>query len=359
MALVEFKCPNCGGEINYSANKGKLTCPYCDSEFEIEALEEYNEVLKNETEDEIKWSCNSEEFAEEETNSLRTYICKSCGGEIIGDENMGATSCPFCGNNIVISEKFAGSLKPDLVIPFKKTKKDTKEALLKHYQGKVLLPNIFKDENHLDEIKVIYVPFWLFDGEALVDIRYKGIRNRYWSDSKYDYHETQVYAVARNGEIAFEQVPVDGSSKLANELMESIEPYDYKEAVDFKTAYLAGYFADKYDVEAKECVNIANQRIKTSSLNIFEGTIHGYDSLVPEHVGIRLKNGEVHYALYPVWILNTTYNNQQYIFAMNGQTGKFVGNLPLDKNKLILYFLLIFFGVAILTFLIIFLVWVF
>ena len=35
--------------------------------------------------------------------------------------------------------------------------------------------------------------------------------------------------------------------------------------------------------------------------------------------------------LYPVWLLNTTWNGNKYTFAMNGQTGKFVGDLPVDK----------------------------
>ena len=124
MAIREFKCPNCGGEISYDSGSGKLKCPYCDSDFEVEALKEYDDILKNETNSQLTWDSNvGQKWTEEEENGLRTYICKSCGGEIIGDENMGATSCPFCGNNIVVMEKFSGQLKPDVVIPFKKPSK--------------------------------------------------------------------------------------------------------------------------------------------------------------------------------------------------------------------------------------------
>ncbi len=59
------------------------------------------------------------EWGEGETDGLRTYVCKSCGGEIVGDANTAATSCPFCDNPIVMMGQFSGSLKPDLVIPFK------------------------------------------------------------------------------------------------------------------------------------------------------------------------------------------------------------------------------------------------
>nr|MCR5390029.1 hypothetical protein [Lachnospiraceae bacterium] len=37
--------------------------------------------------------------------------------------------------------------------------------------------------------------------------------------------------------------------------------------------------------------------------------------------------------LMPVWMLSTKYNDQVYSFAMNGQTGKVTGNLPIDPGK--------------------------
>ncbi|HHY65066.1 MAG TPA: hypothetical protein GX501_08470, partial [Clostridiaceae bacterium] len=131
--------------------------------------------------------------------------------------------------------------------------------------------------------------------------------------------------------LRFERVPVDGSTKMPDDLMESIEPFDFSEAVDFQTAYLAGYLADKYDVPADESIARANERIKRSTEQIFASTVQGYATVVPERTSIQLRNGSAKYALYPVWLLNTIWNDKRYTFAMNGQTGKFVGDLPLDK----------------------------
>ena len=114
--------------------------------------------------------------------------------------------------------------------------------------------------------------------------------------------------------------------------MESIEPYDFTGAVDFQTAYLAGFLADKYDVDSEQSIERANERIKKSTENAFASTVQGYSTVIPESTSIRLQNGKAKYALYPVWLLNTTWNGQRYTFAMNGQTGKFVGDLPLDKG---------------------------
>lgn len=331
--LQEYKCPNCGGAINFDSSVQKMKCPYCDSEFEMEALKSYDEELKNDNGSDMSWEVEpGGQWQAGETDGMRIYSCKSCGGEIIGDENTGATSCPYCDNPVVMTGQFSGALRPDYVIPFKLDKKAAKEALKRHVQGKRLLPKVFKDENRIEEIKGVYVPFWLFDAGVDAHIRYKASNIRAWSDGDYDYTETSYYSVIRGGNISFNHVPVDGSSKMANDLMESIEPFDFGEAVDFQTAYLAGYLADKYDVDAEQSINDANERIKKSTEQSFRETVHGYSSVVTESSNINLQNGKAKYALYPVWMLTTKWNGENYTFAMNGQTGKFVGDLPVDKS---------------------------
>jgi len=330
--LQEYKCPCCGGAIAFDSVIQKMKCPYCDTEFEMDTLAAYDSELGNETSDDLHWeTANTAPWQEE---GVRSYVCASCGGEIIGDENTAATACPYCGNPVVMMAQFSGQLKPDCVIPFKLDKQAAIHALKKHYQGKRLLPKVFKDENHLQEIQGIYVPVWLFDAEADADVRFKATQVRCWSDSRYDYTQTSYFAVSRSGHIGFERIPVDGSSKMDDALMESIEPYDFSQAVDFQTAYLAGYLADKYDVGAQASTERANQRVRKSTEEAFAATTQGYTTVIPEHSSIRLQGGKVQYALYPVWLLNTKWNGKTYTFAMNGQTGKLVGDLPLDKGTL-------------------------
>ena len=218
------------------------------------------------------------------------------------------------------------------MIPFQLDKKAAKAALKKHYSGKRLLPRVFREENHIDEIKGVYVPFWLFDAGAEAHIRYKATRVRHWSDNDFDYTETSFYAVTRGGTLAFQHVPVDGSTKMTDDLLESIEPFDLSQAVDFQTAYLAGYLADKYDVDADQSIQRANERIQKSTEEAFAATVQDFVTVTPESSSIRLEKGTVKYALLPVWLLNTTWNGQNYTFAMNGQTGKLVGDLPMDKG---------------------------
>lgn len=330
--LQEYKCPCCGGAIAFDSTLQKMKCPYCDTEFEMETLAGYDAGLQTEA-DHMEWeTAAGDEWQEGEADGLRSYTCKSCGGEIVGDETTAATSCPFCGNPVVMTGQFSGSMKPNLVIPFKLDKKAAKAGLMRHLSGKRLLPKIFKDENHIDEIKGVYVPFWLFDADADANVRYRATKVRTWSDNQYTYTETGYYLAQRSGSIGFECIPVDGSSKMEDALMESIEPFDISEAVSFQTAYLAGYFADKYDVTQEESVQRANERVKQSAEQAFESTVKGYTTIQKENSSIQLRGGKVQYALYPVWLLNTTWNGKKYTFAMNGQTGKFVGDLPIDSS---------------------------
>ena len=346
--ILEYKCPCCGGAIEFNSSIQKMKCPYCDSEFEMDSLKAYDDVLKEEAEveDSAEWDLSSKDAFSEDEN-INTYVCKSCGGEVITESTVVATNCPYCDNPIVLAKRVAGELKPDYVIPFKLTKEDAKKAFREHLKGKRLLPKVFKDENHIDEIKSLYVPFWLFDADVKAKARYKASRIRTWSMGDYRYTETSYYSLLREGEMGFERIPVDGSDKMPDDLMESIEPYNFSEAVDFQTAYLAGYLANRYDVSVEESILRANSRMKNSSEEKLRETTTGYTTVTAERNNIQLSNQNSKYALYPVWILNTTYQGKKYVFAMNGQTGQFVGDLPLDKGAYWRWLLGLFVGLGV------------
>ncbi|MCL2048492.1 MAG: hypothetical protein FWG87_07165 [Defluviitaleaceae bacterium] len=328
--LMEYKCPNCHGAIEFEPNTQQMKCPFCDSEFDVEALKDLDESLKDEPQ-EIEWATHNDlEWTAGEQEGMSVYLCNTCAGEIITEQTTSATSCPYCANPVIIKGQLSGGARPDLVVPFKLDKAAAKQALLAHLSSKKLLPKCFKTAQRLEEIKGLYVPFWLFDAEVSADMRYKAIKKRYWSDSRYHYTETRTYSVTRQGEMAFNAVPVDASLKMDDDLMESIEPFDISQAKEFQTAFLAGYLADKFDFTEKQCVERANERIRASAEAAFRKTVTGYTMVIPEQRNVHLKKSEVKYALLPVWVLSATWRDKNFLFAMNGQTGKFVGDLPTD-----------------------------
>lgn len=350
--VTNYKCPACTGPLQFDSATGKLHCEYCGSSYSVAEIEamyaaknaaaeqagaqaaEARESSAQEQGDSVDgWQLSGagEEWGADAAG-MRAYNCPSCGAELICDDTTAATSCPYCDNPTIIPASLAGSLKPELIIPFKLDKQQAKDAFRSHLKGKKLLPKLFSQENHLDEIKGVYVPFWLYDADANASITYAAQRINAWSDSEYDYTETQVFDLHRSGGVGFKGVPVDGSKKMDDTLMEAIEPYDASQTVEFKTAYLAGYLADRYDVPADDCVPRANERMQKSVKDCFISTTGGFTGVQPKSSRIHISKGRAWYALFPVWILNTTWRDKKYVFAMNGQTGKFVGDLPADRS---------------------------
>ena len=331
--IIEYKCPCCGGIIEFDPTSQQMKCPYCETTFDPSALLEKDEALNNQQPDQLEWETPQEQFTDAETADMNVYTCKSCGGEIIADSNTGATHCPFCGNPVVLTSRFSGALKPDYIIPFKLTKEDAKAQLKQHMSKKKLLPRLFSQENHLDEIKGVYVPFWLFGADVDANLNFHGTRTRMWRSGNREFTEVSHFHLERAGNLAFDNVPVDGSTKMDDAMMESIEPFDMSQAKPFQTAFLSGYYADKYDVDATMSVERANSRIKRSTEQAFSSTVGGFATVTPESSSIQVHNGKARYAMYPVWLLNTNYQGKHYQFAMNGQTGKFVGDMPVGKAE--------------------------
>lgn len=354
--LLEQKCPNCGGSVSYSAETQNMTCPACGAEFDVEALQKVAEQRKEDIQHVIEWQSDGAPWREEETKNLAVYMCSSCGGKIITDVTTGATSCPYCENSVVVKSHFSGEFKPDKIIPFKVTREEAISALKRHANSNKYIPAPFKDENRINEIQGVYVPHWLFSGDGTASALFSARNIRTWRRGDYDYSEINHYSIHRQGRFEFSYIPVDGSQKMDNTLMEAIEPFDYSEFEEFSTGYLMGFLADKYDVSPQECVERANQRIEDSIETALRNTVVGYQQITKDQSNINLKNGRYDYALLPVWMLTTTWNGERYIFAMNGQTGKFIGNLPLDKKKFYKHLAGITAGLSGITYLIIYFV---
>jgi uncharacterized Zn finger protein (UPF0148 family) len=342
--VTNYKCPSCGGPLHFDPDSQKLLCDFCGSTFTTEEISKiYADANAaaaaagtdlSESNDTVQWS-------EEEAAHMRAYSCPSCGAQLICDENTAATSCPYCGNPTVVPAQFDGALRPDYIIPFRLKKEEAVRKLSEFYKGKPLLPTAFKNNNHIEEIKGVYVPFWLYDGDAATDLAYHATRVHSHSSGDYLVTVTEHYQVERQGTVRFRMVPADASSKMPDEMMDAIEPFRYDDLIPFDMSYLPGYLADKYDVSAEEDADRADVRMKNSAIEAVSGTVGGYASCVPEKEHVHIIPDRVHYAFLPVWMLSTRWNNQIYLFAMNGQTGKFIGDLPVDMGKFWLYFIVI------------------
>lgn len=337
--ILEYECPCCGGKVEFDSSIQKMKCPYCDSEFDMEAMRAHDEALEQEQtapEDEA-WELEQQQFLDEEKEGLTVYRCKSCGGEIVTDRTTAATHCPYCGAPVIMVGNLSDDLKPDGIIPFQLDKKAAIAALKQHMTGKKLLDKRFASDSHLEEIKGVYIPFWLFDAEASGQARFRATRVRSWETPRERCTETSYFDVSRAGKMSFRQIPVDGSEKAPDDLMESVEPFDYSAVVPFQTGYLSGYMADRYDVHSDKCRQRAHERAKRSVEHALRGTVSGYNTVQTELCSVHLEHPGAKYVLCPVWLLTSSFEGQTYLFAVNGQTGKIAGNMPLNKKASTLF----------------------
>ena len=349
---VSYKCPKCGAPLNFLPGHDKVTCEFCGSEFTIAEIEKLFAQKETKaaaaTTAEHSWDTSQAgtKWEESETSQFQTFVCSSCGAELIADGNTMATECVYCGNPTMLPQRFTGDLKPDFIIPFKKTKEEAVAALKKFYEGKKLLPDAFTANNRMDAIQGLYVPFWLFDSKVHALFHYDATNTKTYQEGNDDVKETEHYNCTREANITFQKVPADGSKKMDDDYMDSIEPFDYSEMVPFTTAYLTGHLADKYDVTAEDSASRTKSRVDSSTASILNASLdyEGFNTIDSQ---IDQTEGSVKYAMVPVWILTTKYEGKPYTFMMNGQTGKFVGSLPSDSGKEKKYMAMAFGGVLV------------
>jgi len=337
--VIEYKCPCCNAGLTFGSHVQQLTCEYCDNTFDIDTVQAYNENTSGQPDAVFSWEPEEkQEWTEEEQSSMNAFQCPACGGEILTDATTAATFCPFCDNPSIMPSRLSGSLKPDAVLPFLKSREDATAAFLQLCKGKPLLPKEFTTQQRLEKITGMYVPFWLYDCEADFDGSYKATRIHRWSDARYHYTRTEHFLLNRKAKAAFAGIPMDGSSKMEDTFMESIEPFDYSRMVPFDMAYLSGYLADKYDVPSENGEERIRQRVEQSLQDQIQTSLLGYATVLPANRQVRIQHSKANYVLLPVWMLNTRYKGKIYTFAMNGQTGKMTGSFPVCPKRTALWF---------------------
>ncbi len=332
--VMEYKCPCCNAGLKFEDDSQQLTCEYCDNTFEVDAVLAFNDSLSSSVTEGFQWEAGTRNtWSQQDRESIRLFQCPSCGGELLTEEQTAATFCPYCDNPTVLPGRLSGGWKPDGVLPFQTDKEDAKAAFLRMCKGKPLLPREFTSHQRLEKITGMYVPFWLYDCSADFYGSYKATRIHRWSDSQYNYVKTDHFLLKRDAEAAFSGIPMDGSGKMEDVFMESIEPFDYSQLVDFDMAYLSGYLADKYDVEAEAGKDRIRQRVAHSMDDQLQTSFLGFATTLPTSRNLTIDHSRARYILLPVWILTTQYRDKRYTFAMNGQTGKITGSLPVCPKR--------------------------
>ncbi len=358
-----YKCKNCGGALEYSAELNKMYCEHCGTSFTIEELTEKNSgeeessskqksrildtgsffdftnpngFASNEVGDYKTVLERKEEEKKREEERQHAYVkmqimrCTSCGAELAVNSVETSSFCAYCGQATVVADRVEDYLQPDYIIPFKVNKNDAERIIRSRLNSGFFVPNGIKNFEP-EKIRGIYVPFWLFDIYYHDKQMYQYTKKQGKTTvKKYEYFE---------GETNFTRITCDASKNLNDDSSTRLEPYDMRQLVDFDMAYLAGYYSDRFDLGYIDLTGTA----VTKAMGLYDAQVmeselrHKSGTLISRDPDYHVNKTE--YALLPAWFITFRYENKPYTFLVNGQTGKMVGAVPINKAKAITLFI--------------------
>ncbi len=354
MAVMSYKCPNCGGGLTFDPKKQKLMCEYCLSEFTEEEMVQLGAETVGEGCGESEGIPVPEsgiadvmENAENGVGEAVAYMCPSCGAEIVTDATTAATFCYYCHNPIVLSGRVSGEYLPDHVLPFSIDKKRAEEIFVNWISKKKFVPHSFYDQSQLEKLSGVYFPYLLYSCQVDGHIQAEAEKLRSWTNGNTRFTEHKQYRVQREGTLDVNNLTRNALSKSNKELVEGVLPFETDAMVPFQTGFLSGFMAEKRDMDSEGFTPEAEEEVRNYTIQNLTSTMNEYSSVRVQNSDTRIRNAKWQYALLPVWVMTYRHKDQDkvYYFAMNGQTGKICGKLPVDKGKLAGLFAGIFFPV--------------
>ena len=368
------KCPNCGGPLLFNPKDQKFHCEYCLNIYTEEEVTRYEqqqheahlENLSTTTaEENLTFTAEEEASATQQTETteneaaagtMEIFNCPSCGAQIVTDATTAATYCYYCHNPVVLAGRLSGEFLPENVLPFTIEKDEAIEKFLAWTKKKWFIPRDFFSKNQIDKLTGVYFPYWVVDAEVDGQLQATGTSIRIWRvvyDSLYHYDgydqvcPTQVKIYIMSKQMFKELVKNALSKNVQQKMVEGVQPFLIDQAVPFKSQYLAGFQAEKRDIEYEAIKKHVQQELQDYSESLLRDSASGYTTLTNVRTDISLNQENNHYMLLPIWLV--TYRSQEqskkiYYYAMNGQTGKASGVLPISYTRLGLATLGIFAG---------------
>jgi DNA-directed RNA polymerase subunit RPC12/RpoP len=344
MPTGSYKCPNCGAGLVFDPDIQKNKCEYCGSEFTdaelaqiSEALEKKGEAaaLADNSQAQPALSTKTAKTGEAGTPSpLKGYICDNCGAEVVTDATTSATFCYYCHSPVLLTDRLTGDFRPTRIIPFSFDREQAIGKFLSWAKSKRFVPKSFYGAPQLEKITGLYLPYWMADAAATVDYAGKGVIRRTWVSGYTEFTETKEYRIERQGTIDVNHINELANRKFSRAMLDSITPFEESSAIDFSMTYLGGFLAEKYDISRDEAEPQVTGRARDYARSMMQETISGYQQVEMDRSDLDVSIKDWQYALFPVWMLTYQYQGKTYVYAMNGQSGKSFGELPVDKPKL-------------------------
>lgn len=330
--MQEYKCPMCGAVLKWDPKIGKLRCPYCDSRYDAA---DFEDKTKNVTASEIKPEEKDKEFSQSRRmdDEWVVYSCGTCGAEVVASKTTMATVCAYCGSAISITSKAVDNFRPKKIIPYFISKDKAIDIYRQYAQSSEYIPDTFLANATIEKMQNLFVPFYMNSMRIEADASVESRMVEKVRSGNDEIVITKKYHTLLKSYGQIQNVPTDASKKMENDMMDALEPFDYGHIKDFNPAYMAGYVAEQPDEFPEDMLARAEQRVTNY---VDSEMLENVSFLDKRIIGRNYKflNEQSEYTMLPIWVLNIRYENKLYRMAINGETGKIVGELPIDYKKL-------------------------
>ncbi|GAB5445679.1 TFIIB-type zinc finger domain-containing protein [Gymnodinialimonas sp.] len=335
-----FPCSNCGSDMRYAPNEGKMICDHCGNEEGIEVGDGPwgggAELVENDFEAALRG-----EVAAAEMEETRVSACPSCGAQVQFDGATHSEECPFCATPVVADTGTHRHIKPKGLIPFQLTEREAKAAMSDWLKGLWFAPGGLKEyarkESSLDGI---YVPYWTYDADTKTS--YRGQRGTaYYVTTKgpdgKPRQERRIRWTPASGRVArfFDDILVLASKSLPKRYTDALAPWDLKALAEYKPEFLSGFRAEGYTVELDEGMDEARRIMDAQIQRDIRRDIGG-DAQKIDRMNTHVDDVTFKHILLPVWIAAYKYRDKSFRFVVNAQTGKVQGERPYSWGKIAL-----------------------
>ena len=323
------KCSSCGSNMVFDPDKKSLYCAHCGFIYSFA-----DGTVAKECDLSMGFDTDTE-WSRENTCS---YECSNCGAKVVMTEGETSSVCPFCGTHYVKETKELKGIKPHGVIPFTFGEEKAIESVKFWAKKRLFAPRKFKKNLTAEKVKGIYLPCFTFDSKPVSYYNGRvGTRHTRVVGSGKN-RRTETYIIWRNISgvyySAFDDVLVSACSKLNQNNLEEVMPFDTNASNGYQEEYMLGFMAYHYDYELTDCWGLAktkmDARIRQGILAMHRYDVLDYLDVSTNHEAVTYK-----YVMLPIYVGNYSYRKKVYNFFINGSTGKVSGKTPKSVLKIL------------------------
>lgn len=351
------RCPKCGAtDIRHKPGTEMLVCLYCRHEWVGERVEElfgFGEGI-----DQLRGTVVASGARDIAADAavLMSFKCSGCGAEVtVNTESAMTARCHWCRHVFGVNEQVPNGAVPDAVLPFR-IKKDDAVARIRQFVDKRRLFALkeFKEQFTPENVVGVYLPYMIVDGNASADVAGHGeIKTREYTrgtdNNKKTYYDADIYEVERHVDFTVDDLPLESSTERGNldtrvntnNIINTILPFDTKNAVKWNASYLSGFTSEKRNSNVTQL----QPRLEDQLLSIARAQVHASVRRYDRGVRWEQERLDVHgtrwVSMYlPVWLYSYhqpgANGGMLHYIAVNGRTGETMGSVPVQQWKLLL-----------------------